>query len=245
MNLKKYMVDVYATPDKVDPDTLKNSFVVVIDVLRASTTIATALYNGCTEILPADDIHFAFELARTLPRGSTLLGGERQGKMIDGFTLGNSPQEYIEYTVRDKAIVLTTTNGTRALMTCRKAKKVFVGSFVNMHALSGYLLKRRIDIDIVCAGTDGKASLEDMVCAGLLVEKLDEATNHFMMTRAARQALAVAQLHKHDLVGMMKKSPHGAYLEKIGFGSDLEVCARLNSLRVIPVFQQGTIRAME
>ncbi len=237
------IVNVFFSIKEVTPSALAGSVVVVIDVLRASTTIATALTNGCTEIIPVGDIDSAFALATKLPPTQVLIGGEREGRKVAGFHLGNSPLEYSKEAVAGKTLILATTNGTRALVLSRQADFVVVLSLVNLGAVSKYFAGLHAEINILCSGTNGENSLEDSVCAGLLVGRLQEIFQHNVsITRNAQSAKELADRHKSDLFAMLNVSKHGAYLKRIGFGTDLEFCARLDSITVVPVYRDGSIR---
>src|SRR3954451_1319590 len=128
------MVFVHLLPGLIPEDGLRGGLAVVIDVLRATTMIVHALVAGCTEVIPVSEVEEARQIAAALPLGSVLLAGERQGLPIDGFDLGNSPVECTPARCRGKTMVITTTNGTRALLACRDAERVFVGAFVNFAA---------------------------------------------------------------------------------------------------------------
>jgi 2-phosphosulfolactate phosphatase len=237
-------VDVLFSPKGVKPEDLRDSIVVVIDVLRAATTMATALKNGCAEIIPVENAEKAFALAATLPSRQVLIGGERHGRKVEGFHLGNSPAEYTEDAVSGKTIILTTTNGTRALLLSEKARQILVMALVNLQAVSDVLCRVTTDIVIFCSGTNGEPSLEDTVCAGLLVDRLQTmSAGKIILSGQAQTAMNLAGEHKADLPGMLKTSKHGAYLESIGFGGDLDLCARLDSIAVVPEYQNSSVRA--
>ena len=163
-------LNVHFLPSLVDPKELSGCTCVVIDVLRATTTIATALFAGAREVIPCLEIEDARRIAASLPTGSYLLGGERGGKKIDNFQLGNSPAEYTAEVVKDKVVVFTTTNGTRALLACRGAEFVLCGAFVNLSPLCE-AIRNRSNIHLVCAGTDGQISREDVLLAGAIVDR--------------------------------------------------------------------------
>jgi 2-phosphosulfolactate phosphatase len=203
---------------------VKGCAAVVIDVLRATSTIVTALGNGAARIVPAATPDEARDHAAKLPAGSFLLGGERGGVKIDGFDLGNSPREYSTERVRGKTIVFTTTNGTEALRACTSggAASVWIGSLLNIEPIVDALLEISEDIVLVCAGTEGVQGIDDAYAAGALVEalldaedfELDDsaqiAVNHF---RAAGTALIVLQT-----------SLGGRNLKRVGLDSDIEDC---------------------
>ncbi len=221
---------------------LKNSIAVVIDILRASTTIVTALESGCKEIIPAVEIGDALQIAASQPPGNVLLCGERNGRKIQGFDLGNSPLEYSSDHVAGCSLVLTTSNGTLALERASKARQVFVLSFLNFKAVSDLICENARDVFIFCSGTNGSESLEDSVCAGMLCEKIQSASQESVIfNRAAKDTIRLAREHQNDLAAMLKKSKHGSFLVNDGFAADLEICAELNACTVVPVFEDGII----
>jgi len=153
------------------PEELAGGAVVVIDVLRATTTIVHAVAAGAREVIPCLEIEEARRVAAGFPKGAALLGGERGGLKIEGFDLGNSPEDYNRATVGGKVVVLTTTNGTRAMMLCRQAKRVLVGGFVNASAVAAALAQEE-RVHLLCAGTQGEITREDVLFAGRVVDQL-------------------------------------------------------------------------
>lgn len=237
-------IDVVSVPSPKKKEWTQQ-IAIVIDVLRAASSIATALANGCNEIIPVAEAQEAFSFAEQFPRALLLLAGERHGRRIEGFDLGNSPKEFKPETVAGKTIVMTTTNGTRALLWCEGAEKIYILSLLNLRSITQSLRNCDKDIVIVCSGQDGEESLEDTVCAGLLIEKLcDLVPDHVQLTDTAQAARLLAQTHKVDLAAMLQQSPHGKVLKHIGFADDLEICSRVNALDVTPVYVDGAIRVM-
>lgn len=157
----------YFLPSLAPAGELAGTTCVVIDVLRATTSIVAALAAGAKEVLPCQEIDEAQRLAGTLPSGTVLLGGERAGGKISGFDLGNSPAEFSDAAVRGKSLVMTTTNGTRALHHARAAKRVLLASFLNLEATARSLAGDD-DVTLLCAGTDGQITREDVLLAGAL-----------------------------------------------------------------------------
>ncbi|HUZ08150.1 MAG TPA: 2-phosphosulfolactate phosphatase [Candidatus Paceibacterota bacterium] len=194
---------------------LRETACVVFDVLRATSTFATALHNGAKEIIPVSEISEALEIRKTRP--AVLLGGERDGFRIsaDGidFDLGNSPREYTPGKIRGKAIVSTTTNGTRALRACAGAKTVLAAAFLNLGATAEFLRREKFaDILLVCAGTGENAALEDTLAAGALCDILSGgfgAGANSISVESARRAYAQA---KSNLAGAMRDSENARRL---------------------------------
>jgi 2-phosphosulfolactate phosphatase len=229
-------VDVFFTPHHLDEMDLREKKVVVIDVLRASTTIVAALSNGAKEIIPVATVEAAMKIVGNRDGEVTLLGGERHGKMIEGFHLGNSPSEYTEERVKNKSIVFTSTNGSQAFVKARYAKEMLVCGFVNISAVASALLLEEDDVTILCSGRDADFSLEDAVCAGMLLQKLIDAKGQSVTygdTGAA--ALVLYKSQRRSLQAMLARTEHGKYLKAIGFGGDLKTCAGLDTLPVVPM----------
>lgn len=213
---------------------------VLIDVLRATTTMTCALAAGCRFILPASDVEQAVALGRPYSRGEALLCGERGGERIEGFDLGNSPLEYTEETVKDKVVILTTTNGTRALASLRGYDPVFVGSFLNSESmargLAGY-----DRATLVCSGNSGRLSAEDLACAGSIIRHLESLASRPELTDSARLASALFKSVRTRLRSFIVTSDHGRELAALGFTSDLDFSLRLDSLPLVPRFADGRV----
>lgn len=234
-------IDLYLTPAEVTEEDIQRSTTIVVDVLRASTTIVTALARGCWEVIPTGTIESALELAQKVGRDAVLLCGEREGMKIEGFDLGNSPQEYREQVVKDKILILATTNGSRAIVRAKGAKAVLVGSFVNFTSLLDYVVDVNGDVVILCAGKEGKFSLEDAVCGGMLVEEMVRRSNRWTPNDAAKMALLLSKRYSRGLLTMLRNCSHGKYLRKLGFDEDLRVCAQVDSIGVVPVLEDGRL----
>lgn len=223
---------------------LRDKNVVVVDVLRASTVVAVALRNGAREIIPVANIEAAVKISGSLFGDVTLRGGERNGRMIQGFNLGNSPLEYTESTVRGKSIIYCTTNGSVAMARSRYARNMVVASFVNVTSVVEYMKSINDDFVIVCSGnssTFSTFSLEDAVCAGMIITKLGQDDSvKLELTDAAVAAKALYKSFGRSIPKLLKSSDHGRYLIELGFEEDLSVCAAVDSVPVLPVLS-GTV----
>lgn len=236
-------IDVIQPGMRIDSPRLQNSIAVVIDILRASTTIVTAFANGCREIIPVPEIEDARQILASRPQESMLLCGERSARIIEGFDLGNSPLEYSAERVRGRTLVLTTSNGTRALVRAGEAKKILVLSFLNFQMVCYLLRERTEDVFVFCSGSGGRESLEDSVCAGMLAEQMQiTLEDRVELNNAAKNAMELARKHQTNLLVMLKTCKHGSFLMNEGFADDLDICARLNTRSVIPVFEDGLIQ---
>jgi len=236
-------IDLCFTPVQTDELALRDKTVVVIDVLRASTTIVTALTNGAREIIPVATVESAVKISGNLFGDVILLGGERNGKMIEGFNLGNSPAEYTAERVRTKAIIFSSTNGSQALVKARYARDLFVCSFVNVGTAAEALCRIGRDFTIVCAGNNGMLSMEDSVCAGMLIARVSAGVD--APPELADGALAARTLHRafgRGILKMMRATDHGRHLLDIGFGEDLKICAGVDTLPILPQLDGNVIR---
>jgi 2-phosphosulfolactate phosphatase len=231
---------------------------VVIDVLRASTTIAKALAAGATGVIPCQSVQDArvVAAAKRATEGDVVLGGEREGLPIDGFDLGNSPGEYTAESVGGKLVVFTTTNGTAALAACREQKRVLLAAAVNRRAVCELLVgEESLDVDLVCAGTDGEISREDVLVAGAIAEALVAHPNAqvWELSDTARLALAAwrdllrtageREIAVRDhLAAELRDSRGGRNLIAIQHAADLAVAADFDSIDLTPELDRKTGR---
>ncbi len=234
-------IEVFFSPAGVDELSMRGRNVIIIDVLRATSTICTALRNGAREVIPTPDIENATKISSNLSGDSRLLGGERQGKKIDGFDLGNSPAEYTPEKVKNKSIIFTTTNGAGAIHKCRYAATALVASFVNVSAIVNTIVEIGGTWTILCSGRQGAFSIEDATCAGMIIAKVQEVT-HVDTEDAGLTALILYKNSKRNILGMMKKSMHGRYLISIGFEDDLKLCSEVDSVPVVPLVSGLVVR---
>jgi 2-phosphosulfolactate phosphatase len=235
-------VQVQLEPVLSLPEVLTGRVVVVFDILRATSVIVHALAEGASEIIPVITVEEAFQMAKTFPPGSTLLGGERESRRIDGFDLGNSPREYRAQRVSGKRVILTTTNGTRAFHSVSAAKRVMVGSFFNMGALAEECRPLENNLLLYPSGDRGGFSLEDTVCAGMLIDRImDRGERSIELTDAARAAWILYERFKTNLEEALSLSNHGRDLIELGLKEDLAYCAKTDRFHSVPVFRQGVI----
>ena len=228
-------LDVMLTPELLDPEALASSTVLVVDVLRASTTMITALGNGCAGIVPVSDPAEAFRRARAMG-ATTLVAGERKGRTIEGFDLGNSPLDVTRERVGGKTLVFTTSNGTRALLAARAAPAVGIAAFVNLSAAVGWALGEGRDVTVLCAGERGRVSLEDEVCAGLLVDGCLREEPRAEPTEVARGARTAGRRYGKAVAGLAADSPWARHLVRAGRGDDVAACLALDTTTLVPVW---------
>ena len=221
---------------------LEDKLVIVIDVLRATSTIVTALANGCQAIIPVLTSEEALEKRLTIP--GSLLGGERDSLIIEGFDLGNSPFDYVPEKVGGRRVIMTTTNGTRAIRDSIAAPMIWIASFINMQSIVLAILRefdrnQKLEgIVVICAGTEDRFDLPDILCAGMFIETMGIDSSLNDLGEAARMLYQSSEEH---LVDTIRNSVHGKKLISLGFERDLIYCSTPNILPIVPVFQEGEI----
>ena len=241
MNSPTTRFDVALLPVAAEP--LDESTVVVVDVLRATTTIIAALANGAASVVPAPSIDAAKSLHQQLGPNS-IMGGERQGKIVDGFHQGNSPVEYTPEVIAGKQLVLATTNGTVAMEQCRSAKQILIGAMVNVDAVAQQVFDQQ-RVCVVCSGTDQIITSEDVCFAGLLMERIiakraAAGLEIPFLTDAASIALdhwqAVDRQVKagKPLVDFFRVARGGVNLVRIGHDADIQFAAKIDSFKTVP-----------
>lgn len=239
-------LEVVFTPEEIKNRRLSGKLIVVIDVLRASSTIVTALAYGCRGLVPILSPEQAKEKAQQFKKEEVLLGGEREGRKIKGFDLGNSPREYQKEIVEDRIIIFSTTNGVKTLEIVRGAFRIIIASFLNLQATFNYCSKFQGDILLACAGKEGYFSLEDTVCAGMLINSLrDIYSDTCQEVDANLTAQVLYKKFGNNILEMLRKSQHGRYLESIGLRKDLEFCSQLDIFNIVPIFRDGLISLNE
>jgi 2-phosphosulfolactate phosphatase len=219
---------------------------VVIDVLRASTTIITAISNGAKEVIPVATVEFAVKVSGGMFGGHTLLGGERNARKIEGFALGNSPSEYEGSIIEDKSIVYYTTNGSKAIVKAKFSEELFICAFSNLNAVAKQLAKLGKDVEILCAGNNNLLSMEDSVCAGRLVKELVSIKkNNIELSDSAKCAVALNQTFSKDILKMLKETEHGKLLALHGFENDLKICSELSVTSTVPFFNGNALQSIK
>ena len=233
-------IDVHFEPAAPLPD-LTGSTVVLIDVLRATSSMVEALVNGAQGVYPAPSTEEAIKLAASLGREDTILCGEARGLKIEGFDLGNSPWEFSAERVAGKRLVMSTTNGTRALFLVEDAVRVLICSFMNLSAVAAVAMEAD-SLIIVCAGMEGLFSLDDAVCAGALVQRIRQAAEvEVELNDAAMGAVEMAltfRINAHFLAS----TSTGQRLSEIELREDLELCAEIDRHSVVPEMDDRVIR---
>jgi len=230
-------VKVCLTPSLLPLYKIEDFIVVVIDVFRATTSICYGIENGAKAIIPVSQVEECAAYREIEP--SYLLAAERDGEVVAGFDFGNSPFSYTADKVSGKTIVLTTTNGTHALHLSREAKKIVIGSFLNLSAIAHWLKDQQENILLVCSGWKGNFNLEDTLFAGAVTGQLQSAG--FVADDAAIAALDLYQLAKNDLNGYLKKTSHSERLKKLGIEKDIAFCLKVDTTTAIPVLEGDSL----
>ena len=235
-------IRVALLPQNIPADTFAGTIAVMIDVFRASTSMIHGLANDANCVVPCLTIDDAREQAAA--RENSLLAGERGGTAIDGFDLDNSPARYNRETVADRSIVMTTTNGTRALLHAQAADEVLVGAFVNRTALVNYLAARHKPVIFVCAGTDGQVTSEDVLFAGSAARKLASVRGpKVSIDDPARIAMDFYRSNSENpdsLLAAARAGLGGSNLVKLGFDNDIRLAMTADVFSIVPQFDPKT-----
>jgi len=238
-------IEVYGTQNSVTEKDLKDKTVIVVDVLRATSTIITALENGCKEVIPVAEIDEAVSITRTIDNDTFLLGGERNAVKIEGFHLSNSPLEYSQEVVKGRTVVITTTNGTRAIKKAGNGARTYIGGFRNASAVGAKAAEEGDDLVIICAGTGGKFSTDDILTAGAIISKLLELrTEAIQIDDLGQVCKFLYEYHKDDLWEALKDTHHCKVLMQNGFEEDIRFCFSLDATDVVPFYRDGVIRKL-
>jgi 2-phosphosulfolactate phosphatase len=235
-------IHVALTPAEFAACALEGSSALVVDVLRATTTVVAACLAGCRAVVPVRDPEEARRRAAEWPREQVVLAGERGGDPPPGFDLGNSPLEFTAARVGGRTVVLTTTNGTNAMLAAGRADRAALAALTNVDAAARWAREGARDVVVLCSGEQGAFALEDAVCAGLLVERLasvaDECTDAAVATRR------LAQHYATRLDALRQDSRWARRLSNAHRDADLDVCLHLAGLDCVPVLEDGAIRSL-
>lgn len=233
-------LDVFSSAGSFQEDELRGKTAVVIDVLRASSTIVTAINNGARGVIPVADMAAASTISQNLDSPHYLLCGEKDGKKIEDYDLGNSPLEYTSDVIKNKTIILNTTNGTKALMRCSLAEEVMVGCFLNLRKIVE-VLKQKEEIVLVCAGWRGRLSLEDLLCAGNIIYELTDGKLPDSARDGAKVAFGLYEKFGNDIEETVQTSNHAVRLRNIVGSEDISFCCRTNAMDVLPLMDDRII----
>jgi len=236
-------IELYFNASQTDELQFRDRVVVVIDVLRSNTTIATALSNGAKEVIPVTSVESAVKIGNNLFGDVTLLGGERNGKPIEGFNLGNSPFEYSETIVKGKSIIFHSSNGSQAVVKGRRGKKVVLAAFVNISRVVDFLKTSGGPVTFLCAGSlnDG-FSIEDALCGGMVISRIIEKKIDVELSDASLTALTLYKSLGKNILKALRASENGRFLIGLGFENDVKFCAGMDTVPVLPVLEGNILR---
>lgn len=237
-------VDVAFGAAMLAPSDINGRVVAVIDVLRASTSIATALANGARAVIPFESSEDVVTRSKAFERSDVLLAGERKMLSIPGFDLGNSPLEFTREAVEGKTVLMTTTNGTAAIAASNGARDVVIASYVNYTAVLTMLrtaLRGGTDITLVCAGRERQFALEDAGCAGRYVYNVSKRLTNVVLSDAAQACALIDRKYGDAIHKLFEASEHGRALQEAGFRDDLAACAAVDAYPVLPIYQDRQI----
>jgi 2-phosphosulfolactate phosphatase len=231
---------VHLLPHLAPPEALRGGLAVVIDVLRASTTLVQAFASGCQAVYPVAETEDARSLAARLPGRKVLTAGERHGQRIRGFDLGNSPREFTAEVCKGASIVYTTTNGTRALLHVAPAERILIAAFTNFSAVCGQIANQPRPVHLCCAGTDGQITLEDTLLAGAFVECFLDL--ELELNDAARLAWDCYEFHSAVVLEALRCSHGGCQLQALGYEEDLRAAAQIDRHLLVPELRRDPLR---
>lgn len=239
-------IDVFFSPVGLNPPDSQGRSVVVIDVLRATTTIAVALANGAKAVIPASSAEDALRVAQNLERDDVVLAGERKSMRIPGFALGNSPLEFTPEAVQGKTVVLSTTNGTGAFLCVQNAREVMGMAAVNFAAVvtrARAALEQHGDLLVLCAGRERQFALEDAFAAGRLVKVLlpEGGLRRVKVNDGALASLEIARHFGEKWLRALRASTHGQDLDELGFREDVKACAEENTHPILALYAERRI----
>lgn len=235
-------VQLFLTPFPLHRADLQDRTVLVIDVLRSSTSICAALSSGARGIIPTAEPGESAELRSKLGADNVVLAGEREGVKIENFQHGNSPTEFTPEVVKDKNVILCTTNGTGIFGKADAAAHVISGGLVNITLVCAAIAKWGKDLVIVCSGRQGGFSIEDTLCGGMVIDKLNKEHGcGVLLDDAASLAQLLFREMGASLGQAVAEGEHGRFLASIGLAGDIEICTAIDSIPVLPVLQDGRL----
>jgi 2-phosphosulfolactate phosphatase len=230
-------IEVCLSPELIHQYNLKGKLVVVVDVFRATSCIVTGFAHGVRSFTPVAEI----EACKKLGQQGFLMAGERGGRIVDGFDIGNSPFDYITDQVKGSKVAISTTNGSRAILESKSADEVIVGAFLNLNAVAEFILQTKKDVIIHCAGWKGTVNIEDTLFAGALIDECAEEMKALGDSALLAHQLFVANYE--NTFGLARQSSHAERLAGFGVEKDLEFCMEANKFNVLPYLtKEGTLR---
>lgn len=232
-------IDIIDVAGNITPEKVNGKTAIIIDVLRATSVMTTALANGVKAIYPYKDIESVLENSKR--DKNPLLCGERKGLKIDGFDCGNSPLEYPRELVEGRNMYMTTSNGTRAIeKTAIGAERIYISAFLNVGRVAQQIIEDYKDVVIVCSGTDDNFSLDDALCAGEIIKRVCEKKSVELSDMAI--GLKFIAENSKDIPTTLTGTKHYEYLKSIGFIGDMEHCFSMDKYNILPIYENGSIK---
>jgi len=231
-------IDIIVSADDIKKEKIRNKTVVVIDMLRATSVIITAMNNGCNGVIPVLTVDDAADIVRN-SKEEFMLGGERDALKIEGFHYSNSPLEYTRDTIEGKTLVMTTTNGTKAIKGCIGADSILIGAIINAKATASRIVELNKDVVIVNAGTYGEFSIDDFLCSGYIIDCVIKLVE----TELSDIAITSHYIYKNneDIQTFIKYASHYKRITELGLKADLEYCCRKDIIDKVPEYKNGII----
>lgn len=233
----KYPIEVCFTPALYHLYNQPDNTVVIVDVLRATTSICSAIASGAKKILPIATVEQAFEVKQQ----GYILAAERDGKVLDFADFGNSPDLFTTERVKGKIIAYSTTNGTQAIEMASGAKEILIGSFINLSSVVDYLIQKPTPVLFLCSGWKNKFNLEDSLCVGAMAQQLIESGKYQTVCDSTHAAIDLWKMAQPNLLGYLEKASHRHRLKSIVDEKIIEYCHTIDLVNVLPVFKNGFI----
>lgn len=234
----KTKIEVCFSPRQYDLYNFDYDIVVAIDVLRATTAITAGIYNGLNSIIPVSTV----DDAQRYKDQGFIVAAERGGEIVEGFDFGNSPYAFLNEDLKGKDVVLTTTNGTKAINIAKNdGKEVFIGALSNLDVLSEHLINLNQNVLLLCSGWKDKFNLEDTICAGAIADRLIETNKFESIEDSSIAAKYIYQSAKDNMFGYLKSSSHRRRLKRLNLNEDIKFCLTPNSTPIIPYLKDDKI----
>ena len=234
-------IDVFFSVQSFQEEELRGKSAIIIDVLRASSSITTAINNGAKNIIPVADMSDAMKIATTMDQKDYLLCGEKNGSKIEGYHLGNSPAEYTPEAVEDKTLIFNTTNGTKAIKKASLASEVYIGCFLNQQSILNILDEHDDEVVLICSGWQGRLSIEDTLFAGSLLHEFSGGKLPETAKDGAKVAFGLFEKYGDDLEAAISKSDHAKRLAELLPNNDISYCCKVNEFDVLPGMRDGIL----
>lgn len=234
-------IDVFFSVQAFQEEDLRGKSAVIIDILRATSSMTTAISNGAKKVIPVEDMSDASKIAHTMDSNDYLLCGEKNGVKIEGYHLGNSPLEYTPEVIQDKTLIFNTTNGTKAIKKATLANRIYLGAFLNQQSVLNALTQHDDEVVLICSGWRGRLALEDTLFAGSLLYHLFDGNLPQQTKDGAKVAFGLYEKFKDQIVETISGSDHASRLKKLVPENDIPFCCQVNKFDVLPGMRDGLI----